>query len=64
MNNFRDIEAMKVIFFRKCAKLYVDVENAINLQKMLTVLNIIRLELVARFSVTYDKNTCDGLSPC
>ena len=31
MNNFGHIEAMKVIFFSKCSKFYVDFENEIKL---------------------------------
>ena len=33
MNNFRHIGAMGVIFFSKCSKSYVDLENAINLRE-------------------------------
>ena len=64
MYNFRDIEAIKVIFFWKCEKLYIDLENEIKLEKILTVLKIIAIELVAGISVIYDKNTCDGPSSC
>ena len=41
MNNFGHIEAMKVIFFSKCSKFYVDFENRIKLRENLTALTII-----------------------
>ena len=31
MSNFRHIEPMKVIFFLKCSKFYVDFQNAIKI---------------------------------
>ena len=55
MNNFGDIEAMKVVYFWKCTKKF---------QKMLMVLKIIAFELVPGVSVKYDCNTCDGTSTC
>ena len=65
MNNFAHIEAMKVIFFSKCSKFYVDFENAIKVPE-----NVSRSEdnfaseLVASVSVNYERNTCDGSSTC
>ena len=62
MNNFGHIEAMKVIFFSKCSKFYVDFENRIKLRENLTALTII--DSVAGVSVSYDNNTCDQPSAC
>ena len=33
MNNFGHIEAMKLIFFSKCSKFYVNLKNAVKLDK-------------------------------
>ena len=41
MNNLGHIEAMKVIFFSKWSKFYVDFENRIKLRENLTALTII-----------------------
>ena len=64
MNNFGHIEAMKVIFFWKCSKCYVDFENVIKLREKFDGFEGNCVDFFAKVSVNYDKNICDGWSTC
>ena len=56
INNFGNIEAMKVILFFKMLKILRRFQK---LQKLFLILNIIALKLVAGISLNNDRNTCD-----
>ena len=55
---------MKVIFFSKYPKFYLDFENRIKIPENLMVLKIVVFELKALISVSYDENACERLLTC
>ena len=55
---------MKLIFFSKCAKFYVDFENWKNIGKSFLALELMVFERVPGIYVNYDENTCDRQSTC
>ena len=59
------IGAMKVIFFSKCLKMYVDFENAIKLPENFSCSeDNFASVLVASVSVNYERNRCDPSETC
>ena len=54
---------MKVIFFSKCLKFYVDFENVIKTEEIIFGFDGNALQLVAGTSLNNDKNTRDGHQP-